>query len=437
MLRAGVGCRVQHTRRTLAALPIPGFSGFGILGVAKGRFAMREPAEERPVWAWIDLDALHHNAQRAIACADGRLVIGVVKADGYGHGAADVARGLMAAGIARLAVVSVAEGAVLRRAGIVAPVLLLGGFDNAENAERALKWGLTPVLHDQRGFELARSLGRRDSPLAVEVEIDTGMHRMGVEQVAARGLLTRIAATPQLSLSGLWTHLVGADEPDLEPSRAQVAELAAIHRDLETPHARPIDTHVVNSAGLLRRADIESSDTGLITTAVRPGLMLYGVSPFTDRSAESLDLEPVMTLAAQVVSVRSVAKGERVGYGGEWRADRTTWIATLPLGYADGIPRSLSGRAEVFLAGEMRPIVGRVSMDYIGVDVGNAPVEVGQLATIFGRTPQGLRVPVENLAAAAGTVGYEILVGVGARVPRQVGSGLPPEGDLGSLDPAV
>jgi alanine racemase len=364
-------------------------------------------------------------------------VIGVVKADGYGHGAADIARGLMAEGVGRLAVVSVAEGSALRRAGIVAPVLLLGGIDNAAGAERALKWDLTPVLHDQRGFELARTIGRSDSPLSVEVELDTGMRRMGLDQAAARALLARIAEAPQLSLSGLFTHLARADESDLQPSREQVAKLAAIGRDLNFDRARHVDIHVANSAGLLRLADVETRDAGLITTAVRPGLMLYGVSPFADRSAESLDLEPVMTLAAQVVAVRRVSKGEEVGYGGQWRADRATRVATLPLGYADGIPRSLLGRGEVFLAGEMRPIVGRVSMDYIGVDVGEALVEVGQLATIFGRTPEGLRVPVEGLAAAAGTVGYEILVGVGARVPRQVGNGLPPEGDSGPLDRAV
>jgi alanine racemase len=398
---------------------------------------MHEPVEERPVWAWIDLDALRHNARRAIECAGGRTVIGVVKADGYGHGAADIARGLMAEGVGRLAVVSVREGADLRRAGIMAPVLLLGGFHDAETAARAQKWGLTPVLHDQRGFELARTLGRADSPLAVEVEIDTGMRRMGVERGAARALLANIIDTPQLSLSGVFTHLARADESDLQPSREQVAELAAIERELDVEPVRSIERHVVNSAGLLRLADIETADSGLTTTAVRPGLMLYGVSPFADQSAEALDLEPVMTLAAEVVAIRAVAKGQTVGYGGEWRADRATRVATLPLGYADGIPRSVLGRGEVFLAGAMRPIVGRISMDYIGVDVADAGVEVGELATIFGRTPEGLRVPVEGLANAAGTIGYEILTGVGPRVPRLLGEGLPPARDSRPLDRAV
>ena len=402
---------------------------------------MRDSGEERPVWAWVDRDALRHNARRAIECAQGRSVIGVVKADGYGHGAADAARGLLAEGISRLAVVSVGEGAELRRAGIVAPVLLLGGLEDGVAAERALKWGLTPVLHDQRGFELARSVGRGGSPLSVEVEIDTGMRRMGVPASEAVGLLERITNTRQLVLSGLFTHLACADESDPQTSRDQIAEFAKIQGSLpghtnDGGRSKP-ETHVANSAGLLRLAELETRESGLVTSAVRPGLMLYGVSPFADRSAESLDLDPVMTLAARVVAIRRVSKGDGVGYGASWRASRNTLIATLPLGYADGLPRSLAGRGEVFLAGAMRPIVGRVSMDYVTVEVADAPLEIGQVATVFGRTCDGIRVPVEDLARAAGTIGYEILVGVGQRVPRVVGAGLPPSMDLGPRADAV
>ncbi len=402
---------------------------------------MHDSGEERPVWAWIDREAVRHNARRAIDCARGRAVIGVVKADGYGHGAAETARALLAEGVSRLAIVSVGEGAELRRAGIVAPVLLLGGLEDRASAERALKWGLTPVLHDQRGFELARSLGRSASRLSVEVEIDTGMHRMGVPSRQAADLLERIANTPQLQLTGLFTHLACADDEDPRASRDQVAAFGKVlqkcHVPAEDGASSKLETHVANSAGLLRLSKIETEVAGIVTSAVRPGLMLYGVSPFAERSAESLDLDPVMTLAARVVALRDVAKGEGVGYGASWRAAGDTRVATLPLGYADGLPRSLAGRGEVFLAGAMRPIVGRVSMDYVTVDVGEASVELGQVATIFGRTAEGIRVPVEDLARAAGTIGYEILVGVGQRVPRVVGSGLPPAMDPGPRDSAV
>lgn len=405
---------------------------------------MREAAEERPAWAWIDLAALRHNARRAIAFAGGRTVIAVVKADAYGHGAEPVARTLLQEGITRLAVVSVAEGAGLRRAGIVAPILLLGGLDDVAAAERAIKWGLTPVLHEERGFELARRFGRSESPLSVEVEVDTGMRRMGVAREAAAGLLAKVRATPQLTLSGIFSHLACADAIDPEPSRAQWAALGRVVEEHVARGGHRPGVHMANSAGLMRLPELEGKGAGeesgrasgplLVTQAVRPGLMLFGVSPFMGpgsvlgRDARALELEPVMTLAARVVATRRVAKGEAVGYGATWRASRATTVATLPLGYADGIPRAAAaGGGKVHLAGALRPIVGRVSMDYVGVDVGDAPVEVGELATVFGRTPEGGLVPVEDFAAAAGTLGYEILVGVGARVPRRYGEGTPPE----------
>lgn len=401
---------------------------------------MHDSAEERPVWAWIDLEALRHNARRAIECAAGRAVIGVVKADGYGHGASEIARGLLAEGVSRLAVVSVAEGASLRRAGIMAPILLMGGLDDRASAERALKWGLTPVIHDRAGFELACGIARASAPLAVEVEIDTGMHRMGVAPDAAEDLLARIQASPQLTLSGIYSHLARADESALEPSREQATRFARLSKGAALGSPAP-GLHLVNSAGLLRRAEIEVPETGLVTQAVRPGLMLYGVSPFTDRTAADLDLEPVLTLAARVVAIRTVEKGAGVGYGGEWRAPRRTRVATLPLGYADGIPRAVLGRGEVVLGGARRPIVGRVSMDYLGVEIGpegsEVPIEVGSVATLFGRTAEGERVPVEDLALAAGTIGYEMLTSVGNRVPRRVASGPPLPGDPKPLDPAV
>lgn len=401
--------------------------------------------ENRPAWAWIDLDALRHNARRAIECAAGRTVIGVVKANGYGHGAETIARGLMAEGISRLAVVSVGEGAELRRAGIVAPILVMGELGQRESVERAMKWNLTPVLHDRRDFELARSLGRAGAPLAVEIEVDTGMHRMGVARQAASGLIRDVAETPGLALTGVYTHLACAEEADPTPCRLQIGELAKILDSLgETRGKAPV--HVANSAGLLRLSEIETEQTGLVTQAVRPGLMLYGVSPFPDRSAASLGLRPVMSLACRVVALHDVAAGQGVGYGAVWRAPAGgARIATLPLGYADGLPRSLTagraaggeGAAEVQLAGGSRKIVGRVSMDYIAVDVSGSDAGVGSLATIFGATAAGESIPVERIAAAAGTIGYEMLTSVGSRVPRHVGDGPPPMADPGGLDQAV
>jgi len=383
-----------------------------------------DSAEQRPAWAWIDRAALRHNARRARALAGERTVIGVVKADGYGHGAIEVARALLAEGVGRLAVVSLAEGVALRRAGIGAPILLLGGIDDVPGAELALKWGLVPVLQDERGVALAQSFGSPDARFAVELEIDTGMRRMGASPTSASTLLARILDAPQLALSGVFTHLARADEPELAPSRAQAEALVALLAEV-VGEGGP-DRHLANSAGLFRLEEIEAG--AIETTAVRPGLMLYGVSPFADRSAEALDLEPVMTLAARVAATRRLSVGDSVGYGGEWTADRETTLATLPIGYADGIPRAVLGRGQVHLAGASRPIVGRVSMDSVCVDCGDDPVEIGDVATVFGRTPEGTRVSVEDFARAAGTIGYEILVGIGGRVPRIAGDG-PPKAD--------
>lgn len=400
-------------------------------------------AEQRPAWAWIDRAAVRHNAERALACAAGRSVIGVVKADGYGHGAVLVSRALLEAGVTRLAVVSVAEGRVLREAGVEAPILLLGGLDEAAGAERAAKWQLTPVLQDARGLALARAVGSAAMPLDVEIEIDTGMRRMGVGVGEAAALLAAASEAPEVEVTGLFTHLACSDEASAAPSLEQAAAFAKVVDAYRSRTAADPVCHVANSGGLFRLEEFEGP-VGLATRAVRPGLMLYGVSPFVGParpagsgpassdsvggggSAEALGLEPVMTLAAEVISVRRVSAGDTVGYGGEWRASRPTTIATLPLGYADGIPRAVAGRGRVFLSGAMRPIVGRVSMDSLCLDLGDDPVAVGDVATVFGRAPSGERVPVEDFAAAAGTIGYEILVGIGARVRRQPCDGRPP-----------
>ena len=398
---------------------------------------------DRPAWAWIDLDALAHNARRALECAEGRSVIGVVKADAYGHGAERIAKGLLAAGITRLAVVSVGEGAALRRAGLVTPILLMGELGEAASIQEAMKWNLTPVVHDRQGFEQLRSVGRASAPLAVEVEVDTGMHRMGVSPAAeATALIRGIAETPGLSLSGLYTHLACADEVDPGSAQRQTRAFREIVA-AAGPAVGSAALHVVNSAGLLRRAEIEDAAPGLTTRAVRPGLMLYGVSPFPDQSAASLGLRPVMSLAARIVATRDVAEGEGVGYGAQWSAPAGgARIATVPLGYADGLPRALadprSGPAEVVVAGQAVPIVGRVSMDYVTLDVSGVPEAVaGAVVTVFGATAAGEAVPVEPLAAAAGTIGYELLTGVGARVPRFAGQGPPPTQDPRSPDRAV
>lgn len=363
--------------------------------------------------ATIHLGAVRHNFAETRRRAAGRAVISVVKADAYGHGAAQVARALVDAGCPQLAVLSVDEAAALRDAGLRVPILVMAGVRDTAEAEAAVALDLTPVVHHagQRDLlvQASQKAGRAGRPVPVHVEVDSGMRRMGVPPGEAPTLLESIAAEPGLRLAGAFTHLARADETDLSPSLEQ---LDLFRRVLDRVREQGVDpgvVHAVNSAGLLAGKELE--DALPSAGAVRPGLMLYGVAPASHLQAE---LRPVMTLRARVAHVRKLRPGDAVGYSALYRAQRATRVATVPLGYADGVPVAASNRGRVLIRGRRMPIAGRVSMDYIGVDCGDEPVQIGDEAILFGDA----RLRVEEAAEAARTIAYELLVRVGARVPR-------------------
>jgi alanine racemase len=375
----------------------------------------------RPTTASIDLGALAGNLAEAERLAAGRKVIAVVKADAYGHGAVPVARRLAAAGCARLAVVTLAEASELRTAQIDLPILVMGGVHDAAEAADAASLDVTAAV--QRAGDvvlLARAAAERGTVLRVQVEVDTGMRRMGVPPEEAPRLLEGVAREPGLVLEGVYTHLACADEPDLASTRAQLALFAEVLRAMRSRGIAPGVVHVANSAALLAGPELAGALPAEVN-AVRPGLMLYGVLP-APHLAGRARLAPVMSLRSRVCHVRHVREGEPVGYGATFRAPRRGRIATLPVGYADGVPWSLGGRGFVLLRGRPTPIAGRVSMDFVTLDVGEAPVEIGDEALLFGcaRGAPEARLPVEEVAAAAGTIAYELLVRVGRRVPRSV-----------------
>jgi alanine racemase len=393
---------------------------------------------ERTGRAIVDLAAVRANLRTARALAGPREVIAVVKADAYGHGAGAVAAALVAEGCTRLAVLDVHEGCALREAGVSVPVLVLGGAHDAAQASLASDFGLTLTVHDAGGVRLAgeaaRAAGR---PMPVHVEIDSGMSRMGVLPDAAPGVLADIAADPALVLEGVYSHFARADDPSPESGLEQVR---VFRRVLARARERGIEAplvHVANSAAL--QADPALASALPEANAVRPGLLLYGARTADHQDPEGR-LQPVMSIRTHVVAVRDVAAGTSVGYDGTWRAPRATRIATLPIGYADGVLRALSSRGAVWLAGAVRPIVGRVSMDYVTVDVGDASVAPGEEATFIGRPSStaaraaeqetgsarsvegfgdGPGIAVEDQARAAGTLAYELLVRVGERLPRR------------------
>jgi alanine racemase len=366
----------------------------------------------------IDLGALRANYAEAVRLAAGRRLIAVVKADAYGHGAVPVARTLAAAGCGALATWSVGEAASLLDAGIGVELLALAGAHDRAEADEAVARDVSVVLHDAGGRErLAAAARRRGRRARVHLEVDTGMRRMGIPAAEAESLAAEIAADPALALAGVMTHFARADEGDLAPTREQLrafgACVAALHqRGIAVPCV-----HAANSAALV--ANEALAGEGPRQDAVRPGLMLYGAQPSPERRAR---LSPVMSVRAPVVAVRRARRGEPVGYAALYRAPADTRIATVAIGYADGVPIATSGRGAVWLAGARRAIAGRVSMDYVGVDVGDAPVRVGDEAILFGSEAVGgpAVLPVEEAAASAGTLSYELLVRVGARVRRVV-----------------
>jgi alanine racemase len=361
--------------------------------------------------ALIDLGALRANFEVARAHAGGCDVISVVKADAYGHGAGPVALALEAAGCSRFAVVTLEEAVRLREAGVASPILVLGGVLSPSAAEAAVAHSLTPVLHDPTAIQWLDAAGRGEC-LGVQIEVDTGMHRMGVPVAGAMSLANAVAASKSLTLQGIYTHLARADEPDLGPSRQQLDAFQALLQELRRSGVDPEWVHFANSAGLLVGEPLREHVP--TANAVRPGLMLYGARPAPHQGVE---LRPVMTFGTRVAQVRDLPRGAAVGYAALFRAERDTRVATLPVGYEDGIPISASNTGSVCIRGRRFPIVGRVSMDFITVDVGDAPVVPGDEVIVFGGSGDRVR-SVDEAAADAGTIAHELLVRVGARVPR-------------------
>lgn len=350
--------------------------------------------------AVIDSLALHHNLSVVRSRAPGARVIAVVKANAYGHGLASTALALGEADA--LAVARLEEALALRAAGIGARILLLEGVFSPAELDEAVYEGLDLVVHDASQIDLLER-SPQAAGLPLWLKIDTGMNRLGFAPREFAAALARIRnfKTPPRELR-LMTHLSCANERADEVTRVQLERFAQVTRGLGH------EVSIANSAAIF----------GAVATGcqwVRPGLALYGASPFADCSAESLGLKPVMTLMSSVITVRRVARGESVGYGGHWVAPRDSQIAIVAAGYGDGVHRSLAEGAAVLVNGVRAPLAGRVSMDMLAVDVsGVNGVHVGTPVVLWG---EGL--PVEEAARHAGTIPYELLCSVSPRVPLE------------------
>lgn len=354
----------------------------------------------RPLVATIDLSAVAHNYAVAKRCAPGRQAFAVVKANAYGHGVREVVTALhdVADGFA---VASLEEAAEVRALHGEARILLLEGCFEAGEYQFAAQLGLDLVLHSEQQAQqlLAATLVR---PLNLWLKLDSGMHRLGFSVAALREWHGRLQGAEQVAELNLLSHFACADERGSEVTELQ------LERFLDLLDLDFSQRSLANSAAILT---IPAAHMDWL----RPGIMLYGATPFADLGAAELGLRPAMSLTAQLIACREVEVGETVGYGGTWRAERPSRIGAVSCGYADGYPRHAPSGTPVIIRGQRVALVGRVSMDMLTVDLTELPAaEVGDAVELWGA-----QLAVDEVAQAAGTLGYELLSKVTARVPRR------------------
>ena len=366
-------------------------------------------------WAWaeVDLGAVRHNVAHLRAVVAPAELWAVVKADGYGHGAVHVARAALDAGAFGLCVALASEGAELRRHGIVAPVLLLSEQPMEELAAVVAEQ-LESTVYSSRQIE-ALSAEVRGARHRVHLKVDTGMHRVGCDPCDALALARSIVSDRALVLAGVCTHLAVADDPTDPFTATQLAAFDAVLAELREAEIDPGEVHVANSAGALAHPMARRS-------FVRVGIAMYGISPGAGVADLAGVLRPALALRARVSYVRRVVAGERVSYGLRHRFATATTVATVPLGFADGVPRRLfETAAEVLVGGRRCRIVGVVTMDQLMVDVGDLSVAVGDDVVLIGAQGDE-RITAEEWAERLGTIGYEVVCGVSKRIERRTRS---------------
>lgn len=365
-------------------------------------------------WAWadVDLDAVRHNVDLLCSVAAPADVWAVVKADGYGHGIVPVARTALAAGAVGLCVALVQEGVALRTAGIDCPILVLSEQPSAELTD-AVRHGLELTVYSHGQLLAIATAGGRDHP--VHLKIDTGMRRVGAAAADALGLAAAISESVAVRLAGVCTHLAVADDPADSFTAVQIEAFDDVLTALAVAGHHPSLVHAANSAATLAHPTARFD-------MVRAGIAIYGISPGPALDQLAGGLRPALSLRARVSHVKEVRAGDRISYGLQHRFDAATIVATLPLGYADGVPRRLfAGGGEVLIGGRRRPIVGVVTMDQLMVDCGSSNVALGDEAVLIGS--QGVdSITAAEWAERLGTIGYEVVCGISARVERRYAS---------------
>jgi len=364
----------------------------------------------RPTWAEINLANIAHNVKefRRHIPQPTRLMA-VVKAEGYGHGAVEVGRAALAAGAEWLAVALVEEGIRLRQAGLAAPILVLG-YLPPEALSAVIQYHLTPGIVDLSSLELMEMEAQRQRrKVGVHVKVDTGMGRLGLRESAGLNLVQRVLASRHLELEGIYSHFAAADEEDKSFTLTQLDKFKSIVETIKKDKPQVI-AHCANSAAAIEVPEAQFD-------MVRIGISLYGLYP-SPEVKPLVDLRPAMTLFTSVAFIKEVPAGTPISYGRTFTTAGPSRIATLPIGYADGYMRTLSGKVDVLIQGQRVPQVGRICMDYCMVDVTSLPdIAPGEPVVLFG-SQGGETVSVDEVARLAGTINYEVVCAVSSRVPR-------------------
>ena len=371
---------------------------------------------QRWAWAEIDLGALRHNVATLAAHIGPQQLWAVVKANAYGHGAIECARVALQSGAQGLCVALVQEGIALRQSGINAPILIMSE-QPAEQHRDIIQYGLIATLYNEATIaQFARTAHELEIMATVHVKVDSGMHRVGVQPDNAVRVVSLVADSQWLTLDGMFTHLATADVADTQFVQQQVSTFARAVEQVRALEIEVRHVHISNSSSAIRRLD-----AGVGCTMERVGIALYGI-PADARSnsfgaAHQLDLRPVMSVRARVSHVHRVSAGQGVSYGLKRPVEHDATVATLPLGYADGVPRGLWESGSVLIGGIRRPFAGVVTMDQIMVNCTDDAVRIGDEVVLIGA--QGSEVITANeWANKMGTIGYEIVCAISARMPR-------------------
>jgi len=386
----------------------------------------------RPSECVVDLDAIRHNVT-TLRGDDGAQVCVVVKADAYGHGAVPVARAACEAGASWLAVALVEEALVLRQAGITAPILLLSE-PPVTAAKAVCEAALTPFVYSPAFIDALNSEAQAcHTTVAVHLKLDTGMGRVGVTERELQSVLSHLAAATSLHVDGIATHLARSDEDDPAAKREtlrQLDQFATLLSRVRAADFQPTWLHAANTAAALRYPTARALQFPgrTPTTLLRCGIGVYGLSPSVDVDAAANRLRPALSLRSAVSFVKHVTATTPVSYGHRWRAPKDGFVATVPIGYADGVPRGLTNRATVLVNGRQLPVVGTVTMDQLMVWSGDTPVAVDDPVILIG-TADALTVRVEEWAQTLGTITYEIASQLTSRLPRRY-EGLSPAGSV-------